>query len=134
MSTENEKTLGRIVSEKYGTDFYIIDKFPSSVRPFYSMLSPENPEYANAYDFFLRGEEILSGSQRVHEVELLKQRLKDKGVSEEKVKDYVDSFNYGAPPHAGGGIGLERVVMFFLGLKNIRMSSMWPRDPNRLSP
>ena len=50
------------------------------------------------------------------------------------LKDYVDSFSYGAPPHAGGGIGLERVVMFFLDLKNIRRASLFPRDPRRLRP
>lgn len=48
--------------------------------------------------------------------------------------DYVKSFQYGAHPHAGGGIGLERVVMLFMNLDNIRKTSMFPRDPNRLTP
>jgi aspartyl-tRNA synthetase len=52
----------------------------------------------------------------------------------EKIAAYVDAFRYGCPPHAGGGIGLERVVMLFLGLDNIRKTSMFPRDPKRLTP
>lgn len=51
-----------------------------------------------------------------------------------KIKSYIDSFRYGAPPHAGGGIGLERVTMLFLGLDNIRKTSLFPRDPKRLTP
>uniref|UniRef100_A0A672K3T5 Aspartyl-tRNA synthetase 1 n=1 Tax=Sinocyclocheilus grahami TaxID=75366 RepID=A0A672K3T5_SINGR len=52
----------------------------------------------------------------------------------EKIKAYIDSFRYGAPPHAGGGIGLERVTMLYLGLHNVRQTSMFPRDPKRLTP
>jgi len=52
----------------------------------------------------------------------------------EKIKSYIDSFRYGAPPHAGGGIGMERVTMLYLGLDNVRKTSMFPRDPKRLAP
>ncbi|SCW04405.1 LAFE_0H12794g1_1 [Lachancea fermentati] len=136
LSTENEKFLGGLVREKYDTDFYILDKFPLEVRPFYTMPDPEDPHYSNSYDFFMRGEEILSGAQRVHDAELLKERLNHHGLSPEDpgLKDYVDAFTYACPPHAGGGIGLERVVMFFLDLKNIRRASLFPRDPKRLRP
>lgn len=136
LSTENEKFLGKLVREKYDTDFYILDKFPLAVRPFYTMPDPENPEYSNSYDFFMRGEEILSGAQRIHDHALLVERMKAHGLSSEDpgLKDYCDGFSYGCPPHAGGGIGLERVVMFFLDLKNIRRASLFPRDPKRLRP
>ncbi|KAK9448142.1 aspartyl-tRNA synthetase [Limtongia smithiae] len=136
LSTENEKFLGSLVREKFDTDFYILDKFPTAARPFYTMPDPVDARYSNSYDFFMRGEEILSGAQRVHDPELLTKRMKEFGVDPEGngVKDYVDAFRYGAPPHAGGGIGLERVVMFFLGLKNIRRASLFPRDPRRLRP
>lgn len=133
-NTTNEKLLGKIVKEVYDTDFFIIDKFPKAVRPFYTMPDPNDERWSNSYDFFLRGEEILSGAQRVHDPELLSQRAKECGVDVEKIKDYVESFKYGILPHAGGGIGLERVVMFYLGLKNIRYTSMFPRDPKRLTP
>lgn len=134
MSTDKEKLLGRLIREKYDTDFYIIDKFPLAVRPFYTMPDVENPGYANAYDFFMRGEEILSGAQRVHIPEMLEERAKSLGIDTSGMREYIDCFQYGASPHAGCGLGLERVVMFFLGLRNIRMTSLFPRDPNRLHP
>ncbi|KAI9760327.1 MAG: hypothetical protein M4579_001731 [Chaenotheca gracillima] len=136
LSTPHEKLLGKLVREKYDTDFYILDEFPLGVRPFYTMPSPKNPKLSNSYDFFMRGEEIMSGAQRVHEHALLVERIKSMGIDPQSdgLKDYVDSFKYGVPPHAGGGIGLDRVVMLYLGLGNIRKASMFPRDPQRLRP
>ncbi|KAK9378778.1 aspartyl-tRNA synthetase [Kockiozyma suomiensis] len=136
LNTDNERFLGQLVKDKYDTDFYILDKFPAAARPFYTMPDAEDPNYSNSYDFFMRGEEILSGAQRIHDVDLLKKRMRDLGLNPEEqgFKDYIDAFQYGAPPHAGGGIGLERVVMFFLDLKNIRRASLFPRDPRRLRP
>lgn len=134
MSTEKERLLGRLVRERYNTDFYIVDKFPLALRPFYTMPDPELPGYANAYDFFMRGEEVLSGAQRVHVADKLEARAASLGIDTAPMRDYIDSFRYGASPHAGCGLGLERVVMFFLGLKNIRMTSLFPRDPNRIAP
>uniref|UniRef100_A0A671SRX3 Aspartate--tRNA ligase, cytoplasmic n=1 Tax=Sinocyclocheilus anshuiensis TaxID=1608454 RepID=A0A671SRX3_9TELE len=134
LSTPNEKLLGRLVKEKYDTDFYVLDKYPLAVRPFYTMPDPNNPKYSNSYDMFMRGEEILSGAQRVHDAQLLTERAMHHGIDLEKIKAYIDSFRYGAPPHAGGGIGLERVTMLYLGLHNVRQTSMFPRDPKRLTP
>ncbi|KAI5474364.1 asparaginyl-trna synthetase [Pseudohyphozyma bogoriensis] len=134
MNTTTEKALGVLIKEKYKTDYYIIDKFPSELRPFYTMPDPSNPVLSNSYDFFMRGEEILSGAQRVHDAELLESNMKKVGINPEEMKDYVDAFRLGAPPHAGGGIGLERVVMLFLKLGNIRRASLFPRDPKRLNP
>lgn len=136
LSTPHEKLLGKLVHDKYDTDFYILDKFPLAVRPFYTMPDPEDPRYSNSYDFFMRGEEILSGAQRIHDAKLLSERMKAHEVdpTSEGLKDYVDAFTYGAPPHGGGGIGLDRVVMFYLGLGNIRRATLFPRDPKRLRP
>jgi aspartyl-tRNA synthetase len=134
LSTENEKKLGDIVKEKYNTDFFFMDKYPLSVRPFYTMPCPENPKLSNSFDFFIRGQEILSGAQRIHDPDLLEQRASSWGIPLDSIKAYVDSFRHGAAPHGGGGIGLERVVMLFLGLPNIRKSAWFPRDPKRLSP
>ena len=134
LSTENEKALGDIVKEKYGTDFFMMDKYPLSVRPFYTMPCPENPKLSNSYDFFIRGQEILSGAQRVHEPDLIIERAESWGIPLSEIEAYVNSFRNGALPHGGGGIGMERVVMLFLNLKNIRKTSWFPRDPKRLSP
>lgn len=133
-STAQERALGRIVSERYGTDFYMMDKYPLKLRPFYTMPDPENPALSNSYDFFIRGEEILSGAQRVHDAELLTKRAEACGVPVPTIQSYVDSFKHGALPHGGGGVGLERVVMLFLGLPNIRKATMYTRDPKRLFP
>ncbi|XP_064643801.1 aspartate--tRNA ligase, cytoplasmic-like [Lineus longissimus] len=134
LSTPNEKLLGKIVKAKYDTDFYILDKYPLAVRPFYTMPDPNSKIYSNSYDMFMRGEEILSGAQRVHDPEFLTERAKAHGIEIETIKAYIDSFRFGAPPHAGGGIGCERVCMLYLGLHNIRKTSMFPRDPKRLTP
>jgi aspartyl-tRNA synthetase len=133
-STANEKALGKIVHEKYGTDLYIVDKYHLAARPFYTMPDPERPGYSNSYDVFLRGEEITSGAQRVHDPELLKERAIANNIPLSGIQKYIDSFKFGAFPHAGGGVGLERVVMLFLGLDNIRKTSLFPRDPYRLEP
>ncbi|CAD7941632.1 unnamed protein product [Amoebophrya sp. A120] len=132
VSTKDEKILGEIVKRKYQTEFYIIDKFPAAVRPFYTMPDPNNPEWSNSYDIFMRGEEIMSGAQRIHDPELLVKLAKEKEMVPDQY--YTDSFSMGAFPHAGGGVGLERVVMLFLGLDNIRRTSLFPRDPKRLTP
>lgn len=134
LSTPSEKLLGRLVKAKYDTDFYILDKFPLAVRPFYTMPDPSNPKYSNSYDMFMRGEEILSGAQRIHDPDYLVERARHHAIDISKIAAYIEAFRFGCPPHAGGGIGLERVVMLYLGLDNIRKTSMFPRDPKRLTP
>ena len=134
LSTPNEKLLGRLVKQKYGTDFYMLDKFPLCIRPFYTMPDPHNPNYSNSYDLMMRGEEIMSGAQRIHDPELLVERAKAHGLPLDDIAAYIEGFRFGCPPHGGGGVGLERVVMLFLGLPNIRKTSMFPRDPRRLTP
>jgi len=134
LSTAQERALGAMVKAKYATDFFMMDRYPMSIRPFYTMPCPDDPLLSNSYDFFIRGEEIVSGAQRVHEPELLTKQAREKGVPPESIKSYIDSFRHGALPHGGGGVGLERVVMLSLGLPNIRKASMFPRDPKRLFP
>jgi aspartyl-tRNA synthetase len=136
LDTENEKQLGRLVKEKYNTDFYILYGYPKSARPFYTMPDPHTDfdSFTNSYDAFIRGEEVLSGAQRIHDYDLLLKKVNEKGINPSTLKDYLDSFKLGAPPHGGAGIGLERVVKLFLGIKNIKKCVMFPRDPKRLTP
>ncbi|CAM9181459.1 unnamed protein product [Phaeothamnion confervicola] len=129
-----ELALGAIVKEKLGTDFFALDRYPSAVRPFYTMPCPDDGRFSNSYDLFLRGQEICSGAQRVHDPEMLTAALKANGVPPEPLRDYITAFRHGCPPHGGAGIGLERVVFLYLGLDNVRKASMFPRDPNRCSP
>ena len=125
------------------------------LRPFYTMADPDDPvshisfehsqtishrppsapqTLSNSYDFFMRGEEVLSGAQRIHDPVLLCEKMREKNVDPESLNPYVDGFRMGCPPHGGGGIGLERVLMLFLKLNNIRRASLFPRDPKRLEP
>jgi len=134
LTTANERVLGKIVKEKYGTDFFILDQYPAAVRPFYTMGNPEDKRYSNSYDMFIRGEEICSGAQRVHDPKMLEAAAKAHKIDLATIKPYLDSFTFGVPPHGGGGVGLERVVMLFLNIHNVRKSSLFPRDPQRLTP
>ncbi|KAF2482174.1 hypothetical protein BDY17DRAFT_300443 [Neohortaea acidophila] len=148
LSTPDEKRLGALVLKKYGSDFYVLDQYPLAIRPFYTMPSAAtqaaydakdpNAGYSNSYDFFMRGQEIMSGAQRIHDAAFLERRMKEHVApvdpQSEGLRDYVNAFRYGCPPHAGGGIGLERIVMLWLGLPNVRLASLFPRDPGRLMP
>ncbi|KAG4301441.1 hypothetical protein PCK1_002367 [Pneumocystis canis] len=134
LSTDEERKLGILIKKQFNVDFYSVDKFPLLTRPFYTMPDPEDSRLSNSYDFFIRGEEVLSGSQRIHDSEYLQERMKTMKINTMGLEDYIDGFKYGAPPHGGGGIGLERVVFLYLGLGNIRRSSLFPRDPKRLNP
>lgn len=130
-----ELALGRVVKEKYGTDFFMLDKYPSEIRPFYTMPDPEDSRFSNSYDIFIRGQEICSGAQRCHDPDLVMEILDQKGIEVgDGLKTYIESFRHGVSPHAGAGIGLERVVFLYLGLDNVRKASMFPRDPNRCTP
>jgi aspartyl-tRNA synthetase len=132
LSTRAEIRIGELVKEKYKTDYYIIDKFPASARPFYTFLDPEDPRYTNSFDIFLRGQEITTGGQRIHRPELLKERMLKAGVEPSGVEEYMHGFEFGVLPHAGCGIGLERLLFLLLNLGDIRNASLYPRDPKSL--
>jgi nondiscriminating aspartyl-tRNA synthetase len=136
LTTAQEKRLGELIREKYNTDFYVLDEFPMSVRPFYTKVCPHDKNLSNSYDFFMRGEEIMSGAQRINDAEELVASMKAKGAdpTAEGFQDYINAFRQGCRPHAGGGLGLNRIVQFFLGLPNIRQATAFPRDPQRLRP
>lgn len=135
IGTVNEKLLGEMVKTKYGTDVYVLSGFPNAARPFYTM--KEDEKYSRSFDFMMRFNEISSGAQRNHDPEVLKQMIASHGIElngESGLEDYVRSFENGSMPHGGCGIGLERLVMLYLGLQNIRTTSLFPRDPKRITP
>ncbi|KAF7681013.1 putative aspartate--tRNA ligase, cytoplasmic [Astathelohania contejeani] len=131
---ENEKRLGEIIAEKYGVDIFVCKEYPTNVRAFYTSAIPESPQYSRSYDFIIRGEEILSGAQRIDNYDILKESAKRCGVNEESIRGYLESFKYGAPPHGGCGIGMERLLKAFFNFNDIRYFNMFPRDPGRLNP
>lgn len=127
--TRDEIRLGELMKEKYKTDYYILDKFPRSARPFYTMPDAKDPRYTNSFDVFVRGQEIISGGQRIHESKMLEDNMRLVGIDPEDMAEYMEGFRWGAPPHAGCGVGLERIVMLILKLGNIRLASLFHRDP-----
>ncbi|KAI1627631.1 aspartyl-tRNA synthetase [Exophiala viscosa] len=129
LATRDEIRLGELMKEKYKTDYYILDKFPRSARPFYTMPDANDPRYTNSFDVFVRGQEIISGGQRIHVSEMLEENMRTVGIDPDDMAEYMEGFKWGAPPHAGCGVGLERIVMLILKLGNIRLASLFHRDP-----
>ncbi|QPH12034.1 hypothetical protein C2857_004063 [Epichloe festucae Fl1] len=132
LSTPDELRLGELVREKFGTDYYVLDKFPASARPFYTLKDPEDPFWTRSFDIFIRGQEICSGGQRVNDATELRENMRAIGITEDGMEDYLAAFDLGAPPHAGAGLGLERIVAWMLELGDVRYASLFHRDPKSL--
>ncbi|MEM1577670.1 MAG: aspartate--tRNA(Asn) ligase [Candidatus Pacearchaeota archaeon] len=128
LTNEAEKKL----SEIYKDSIIFVHSWPISLKPFYIM--PKNEKLSCGFDAILNGLEISSGGQRIHIANLLKERIKINGLNEKNFEFYINSFKYGAPPHSGWSIGLERLTMAILNLNNIREACLFPRDRDRLVP
>jgi nondiscriminating aspartyl-tRNA synthetase len=131
---EDEVRICEYVKEKFGSDFVFITHYPSATRAFYTMDDPENPKLSLSFDLLFKGLEITSGAQRIHGYGEQVAKMQRMGLNPEDFKSYLDAHKYGLPPHGGLGIGLERLVMKFLGLPNIRQASLFPRDITHLDP
>ncbi|KAH8753640.1 aspartate-tRNA ligase [Diaporthe sp. PMI_573] len=132
LSTRNEIRLGELVKEKYKTDYYVLDKFPTNARPFYTMKDANDPKWTNSFDMFIRGQEICSGGQRIHDATRLRENMKQMGMSEDGMEYYLAAFDLGAPPHAGAGLGLERILAWTLQLVDVRYATLYHRDPKSM--
>jgi len=128
------KEAERKLHEILGDELYFIYDWPTSVRAFYSMPDAKNPEICHAFDLMYRGLEISSGAKRIHIPALLEEQLKKRGLDPHDFEFYINAFRMGAPPHAGWGMGLERLVMKMCKQENIRECMMFPRDRTRLMP
>ena len=129
-----EELLGKYAKKQFNSDFLFITHYPSKKRPFYTMDDPEDPEYTLSFDLLFRGLEITSGGQRVHDYNAQVEKMQKLGMDPEQFATYLMLHKYGAPPHGGLGLGLERLTMHLLGAKNVREATMFPRDINRVSP
>ncbi|PIN94586.1 aspartate--tRNA(Asn) ligase [Candidatus Pacearchaeota archaeon CG10_big_fil_rev_8_21_14_0_10_30_48] len=132
LTGEGEKKL----NELFPNTIVFVHDWPMAGKPFYIMPKDAKVDaiLSNGFDAIYNGMEISSGGQRVHIPELLEKRLKVKGLNPKDFKSYIDSFRFGAPPHAGWGVGVERLTMVLLGLPNIREAVLFPRDRERLTP
>ena len=132
LTGEAEKKL----NELFPNTLTFVYDWPMKGKPFYIMPKDEkaDAEMSEGFDAIYKGMEISSGGQRVHIPKLLEKRLKANKLNPKDFKSYIDSFRFGAPPHAGWSIGIERFTQVLLEMANIREVCMFPRDRDRLTP
>ncbi|MBX9923475.1 MAG: aspartate--tRNA(Asn) ligase [Rhabdochlamydiaceae bacterium] len=133
LSPAAEKELCRYAKEKFGTDLIFIIDWKTCKRPFYAYPKDNDPELTNTFDLLCAGTEITSGGQRRHTHASMLEGLKMKEMDPRHFEDYLSIFRYGMPVHGGFGMGLERLTMTLLKLKNIRETSLFPSDPRRIA-
>lgn len=129
LSTQAEHAVGQAIGEHY----FIVD-WPTNIRAFYTQPCENEPSICKAFDLMHPRMELSSGAQREHRYAELVKKMEEKGLSPESFKFYLDSFRYGMPPHAGWGLGAERLLQTMLSLNNIREAVLFPRDRVRLTP
>jgi nondiscriminating aspartyl-tRNA synthetase len=129
LSTESEHSIGRTIGEHY-----FITDWPSKIKPFYALPYEDKPEICRGFDMMHPRMELSSGAQRVHNYDLLRERIIAQGLNPDGFDFYLKAFKFGMPPHAGWGLGAERLLMTMLGIENIREVVLFPRDRRRLSP
>jgi aspartyl-tRNA synthetase len=136
IGSEEEKILGQMVLEKYGSDFYFINDFPVEVKrtTFYAKRLEDHPDLTGYFDLEFRGMEITSGGQREHRYDVLVSQIKEAGLSPDSFEEYLKAFKYGVPTHGGFGFGVDRLIQQLLKETNIREVVLYPRDRFRLVP
>lgn len=131
---EEEKLLCEIIKKRTGSEFIFVTHYPTKKRPFYALEDPENQEVTLSFDLLFRGLEITTGGQRIHNYDTQVAKMKERGMTVELFESYLMMHKYGMPPHGGLGLGLERFTSKLLGQENIRLSTLFPRDINRVIP
>ncbi len=121
------------VGDEIGGHYFIVD-WPTESKPFYAMSYEDKPEISKSFDLMYEWLELASGAQRIHLYDMLVESIRSKGMEPESFGFYLEAFRYGMPPHAGWGLGAERLLMSMLGLKNVREAVLFPRDRHRLVP
>lgn len=134
LEPEEEVLIGRYFEEEYGSDFVFVTHYPSKKRPFYAMDDPENKTFTLSFDLLFKGLEITTGGQRIHDYQMILDKIEARGMTTEGMEQYLDIFKHGMPPHGGLGIGLERLTMRLIGEDNVRETCLFPRDLSRLEP
>jgi asparaginyl-tRNA synthetase len=123
-ATEHEKFL----VQHFDGPVFIID-WPKDIKAFYMRLNDDNETVA-AMDLLVPGSgELIGGSQREERLDYLKRRMEEMGVPEEELSWYLDLRKYGGCPHAGYGLGFDRMLMYLTGIENIRDVIPFPRTP-----
>nr|WP_255573137.1 asparagine--tRNA ligase [Anoxybacillus sp. ST4] len=113
-----------------------ITHYPTTLKPFYMQPDPNRPEVVLCADLIAPEGygEIIGGSERIHDYDLLKQRLEEHQLSLDAYKWYLELRQYGSVPHSGFGLGLERTIAWICGVEHVRETIPFPRLLNRLYP
>ncbi|MBI4168017.1 MAG: aspartate--tRNA(Asn) ligase [Candidatus Aenigmarchaeota archaeon] len=133
LDTESEKLLAKYVMEKFGSEFFFVNKIPFAIKPFYVMRDNET-EFARSVDLYYREIEMSSGGQREHRYDQLMKNIKEKKLDAASLEWFTKFFKFGIPPHGGFSIGIERLTKQIAGIENVRETVLFPRDPERLVP
>ena len=134
LSPQDERWLGEWARQEHGSDFLFVTGYPMVKRPFYTHPDPARPAYSNSFDLLFRGTELVTGGQRLHRYDDYLAALARAGYPTAPFETYLEAFRHGMPPHGGFAIGLERLLMQLLGLTNVRLATLFPRDLNRVTP
>lgn len=134
LEPEEEVLIGQYFKEEYDSDFVFVTHYPSKKRPVYAMDDPQDTTFTLSFDCLFKGMEITTGGQRIHDYQMLIDKIEARGMTEEGLDHYLMAFKHGMPPHGGLGIGLERLTMKLLGEENVRETTLFPRDLSRLEP
>ncbi|MEO0050621.1 MAG: aspartate--tRNA(Asn) ligase [candidate division WOR-3 bacterium] len=134
LDPEAERQLCAYAERVYNSEFIFVTHYPRKTRPFYTMWDRDEPEYTFGFDLLFRGLEVTTGSQRIHDYNMLLENIRYFGLNPESFEFYLEIFKYAVPPHGGLAIGAERLTQQFLGLTNVREASFFPRDRFRLTP
>ncbi len=134
LAPAHEAWLGEWAQATHGSDFLFVEGYPMAKRPFYTYPDPKRPEFTLSFDLLFRGQELVTGGQRLHLYQDYVAALASRGLEPESYEGYLMAFKYGMPPHGGFAIGLERLVARLMGFTNIREATLLPRDVKRLVP
>lgn len=131
---EEEKLLSEIIKKRTNSDFVFVTHYPTKKRPFYAMEDVNNPSETLSFDLLFRGLEITTGGQRIHDYYEQLNKMKQRNMNISLFESYLMLHKYGIPPHGGLGLGLERFTCKLLNQDNIRLTTLFPRDINRIIP
>lgn len=134
LAPAHERWLCAWAMREFNSQFLFVTGYPMVKRPFYTHANPQNPEFSNSFDLLFRGQELVTGGQRLHRHSDYLAALASRNESADNYTTYLDAFAHGMPPHGGFAIGLERWVSRLIEADNIRYATLFPRDIQRLEP
>jgi nondiscriminating aspartyl-tRNA synthetase len=134
LDAEGEQMVCKYCENKHGLPMAFITQYPAAKRPVYTMPRDDDPSLTTSFDLLFKGLEVTTGSQRIHDYDMLVRNMRKFGLNPDDFEYYLQAFRYGMPPHGGLAIGLERLTKQALGLDNVKEATLFPRSVRRVSP